>query len=71
MEITKNNLNQDIGALRWCTKENKSKTTDTGRIRISYLCDDVTTYLEKEYQGEIAKQLKMDNLSHIDHREEY
>lgn len=51
MEITKNNLNQAIAALRQCAKENKGRTTDTGNIRVSELCNDVATYLEKEWES--------------------
>ena len=51
MEITKNNLNQAIAALRQCAKENKGRTTDTGNIRVSELCNDVATYLEKEWKS--------------------
>lgn len=51
MEITRNNLNQAIAALRQCAKENKGRTTDTGNIRVSELCNDVATYLEKEWEN--------------------
>jgi hypothetical protein len=51
MEITINNLNQAIAALRQCAKENKGRTTDTGNIRVSELCNDVATYLEKEWES--------------------
>lgn len=51
MEITKNNLNQAIAALRQCAKENKGRTTDTGNIRVSELCNDVAAYLEKEWES--------------------
>ena len=51
MEITINNLNQAIAALRKCAKENKDRTTDTGNIRVSDLCNDVATYLEKEWKS--------------------
>ena len=51
MEITINNLNQAIAALRQCAKENKSRITDTGNIRVSDLCNDVATYLEKEWKS--------------------
>ncbi len=51
MEITRNNLNQAIAALRQCAKENKGRTTDTGNIRVSELCNDVATYLEKEWES--------------------
>ncbi len=51
MEITINNLNQAIAALRQCAKENKDRTTDTGNIRVSDLCNDVATYLEKEWKS--------------------
>lgn len=51
MEITRNNLNQAIAALRQCAKENKGRTTDTGNIRVSDLCNDVATYLEKEWKS--------------------
>lgn len=47
MKITKENLNQAIGALKQCSRENKSRNTDTGNIRISDLCDDLVTYLEE------------------------
>ena len=60
MEITINNLNQAIAALRQCAKENKDRTTDTGNIRVSDLCNDVATYLEKElkYMKQCAKELE-------------
>ena len=51
MEITRNNLNQAIAALRQCAKENQNKSIDTGNIRISDLCNDVATYLEKELES--------------------
>jgi len=51
MEITINNLNQAIAALRQCAKENEGRTTDTGNIRVSDLCNDVATYLEKEWKS--------------------
>ena len=51
MEITRNNLNQAIAALRQCAKENKDRATDTGNIRVSDLCNDVATYLEKEWES--------------------
>lgn len=51
MEITRNNLNQAIAALRQCAKENKDRITDTGNIRVSELCNDVATYLEKEWES--------------------
>ena len=59
-QITKNNLSQAIGALRQCAKENENKTTDTGCIRISDLCNDVATYLEKELEDmkQCAKELE-------------
>jgi hypothetical protein len=60
MEITKNNLSQAIGALRQCAKENENKNTDTGCIRVSDLCNDVATYLEKELKDmkQCAKELE-------------
>ena len=60
MEITINNLNQAIAALRQCAKENKDRTTDTGNIRESDLCNDVATYLEKEWKDmkQCAKELE-------------
>ena len=48
MEITKQNLNQAIAALRRCADENRSRIISTGAIRVSDLCDDVADYLEKE-----------------------
>lgn len=51
MEITRNNLNQAIAALRQCAKENKDRATDTGNIRVSDLCNDVAAYLEKEWES--------------------
>ena len=51
MEITINNLNQAIAALRQCAKENKDRITDTGNIRVSELCNDVAAYLEKEWKS--------------------
>ena len=51
MEVTINNLNQAIAALRQCAKENKDQATDTGNIRVSDLCNDVATYLEKEWKS--------------------
>ena len=60
MEITKNNLKQTIVALRQCAKENENRNTDTGHIRISDLCNDVATYLEKEWKSieEASKELE-------------
>jgi len=54
MEITINNLNQAIAALRQCAKENKDRITDTGNIRVSDLCNDVAAYLEKEWKSIIS-----------------
>ena len=48
MEITKQNLNQAIAALRQCANENRNTFTITGAIRLSDLCNDVADYLEKE-----------------------
>ncbi len=48
MEITKDNLQQAIAALRQCAIENQDNITDTGNIRISDLCSDVANYLEKQ-----------------------
>ena len=47
MEITKNNLNQAIAALRQCAEEHKNDITDTFKIRVADLCTDVANYLEK------------------------
>ena len=51
MEITKNNLKQAISALRQCAKENEGRNIDTHKIRISDLCNDVASYLEKEWEN--------------------
>lgn len=53
MKITQKNLNKAIKALRQCSKENKNNFTDTGKIRISDLCDDVADFLEEEYKNQI------------------
>lgn len=60
MEITINNLNQAIAALRQCAKENKDQTTYTGNIRVSDLCNDIAIYLEKELKDmkQCAKELE-------------
>lgn len=47
MKITKENLNQAIGALKQCSRENKDRHISTGCIRVSDLCDDLITYLEE------------------------
>ena len=52
MEITKQNLNQAIAALRQCAKENRKRITSTGAIRVSDLCDDVANYLERNLEGQ-------------------
>ena len=46
MEINFDNLNQAIAALEQCASENKGKQTDTGAIRVGYLCSDVATFLK-------------------------
>lgn len=47
MEITFENLQQAIAALRQCAKENDGRQTDTGAIRVTGLCNDVADYLQR------------------------
>jgi hypothetical protein len=47
MEITFENLQQAIAALRQCAKENDGRQTDTGAIRVTDLCSDVADYLQR------------------------
>lgn len=51
MEITNENLDKAIAALRRCAEENKGKQTDTGSVVISDICTDVADYLERPADG--------------------
>ena len=62
MEITKSNLNQAIVALRQCAKENENRNINTGHIRISDLCNDVATYLEKEWKSIEAASKELEKI---------
>lgn len=48
MEITLENLQRAIAALRQCAKENEGKPTDTGKVVVSDLCTDVADFLERQ-----------------------
>ena len=64
MEISKQNLNQAIAALRQCSDENKNRITNTGHIRVSDLCNDVADYLE--HPKPLWKDAQGDDLPPID-----
>ena len=65
MTINYDNIHQAIAALNQCAKENKNKPTDTGAIRVSDLCIDVSYFLCKVRQDQKKWEEKPKGKMHV------
>ena len=65
MTIDYENIHQAIAALNQCVKENENKQTDTGAIRVSDLCADVSYFLCKVRQDYKQWQETKDGKMHV------
>ena len=65
MAINYENIHQAIAALNQCVKENENKQTDTGAIRVSDLCADVSYFLCKVRQDYKQWQETKDGKMHV------
>lgn len=65
MTINYENIHQAIAALNQCVKENENKQTDTGAIRVSDLCADVSYFLCKVRQDYKQWQETKDGKMHV------
>jgi hypothetical protein len=65
MTINYENIHQAIAALNQCVKENENKQTDTGAIRVSDLCADVSYFLCKVRQDYKHWQETKDGKMHV------
>lgn len=65
MVINYENIHQAISALNQCVKENENKQTDTGAIRVSDLCADVSYFLCKVQQDYKQWQETKDGKIHV------
>lgn len=65
MTINYENIHQAIAALNQCVKENENKQTDTGAIRVSDLCADVSYFLCKVRQDYKYWQETKDGKMHV------
>jgi len=65
MTINYENIHQAIAALNQCAKENENKQTDTGAIRVSDLCADVSYFLCKVRHDHKQWQETKDEKMHV------
>ena len=65
MTINYENIHQAIAALNQCVKENENKQTDTGAIRVSDLCADVSYFLCQVRQDYKQWQETKDGKMHV------
>lgn len=68
MEITIENLDKAVVALRKCAKENEGKPTDTGNVVVANLCTDVADFLEEQYDAKHKRWMTDVKIECICHR---
>lgn len=65
MTINYDNIHQAIAALNQCAKENKNRQIDTGAIRISDLCIDLSYFLCRVAQDQKKWEEKPKGKMHV------